>query len=375
MYWRHLKYFAIAASTLLMVHAAADVAIASPGIEIIPIAVWQGKSARQWNTDLFESLRETYPKERFAHAVSAARLIVPSDDQNEFRFRVSQVMRPGDDVLLHVAPWKTIADSAGAQTKLGPTLFGTPMVPDDCIQDCGLELSVSAFSHSEIRSMVRFSSSVLADRGFGSVRAVYFDQGVVSSAERGAAMTGDISEDWSGVEMGQMKTNLGRFPVWQWNEQNINSLNINDAGIEMRDHQRLDHVRFGIHAEIADLESSEVIIGRAIETSKRENRVTRLPIVFNVEDLIHTHGFVSEAIARAHQLAANAGVPEISWTTLNTKWDIDKIKPQAATLATAPGEAEFLSNEEMSALQFKLGDIPLEAPPVRDKVEIKSIAH
>jgi hypothetical protein len=351
--------------------------MAEAGLEIVPIAVWQGKPARPWSADLFESLRETLPQQPIAHAVSAARLIQPSGEQSEFRFRFAQIVRPGDDVLMHFAPWKSIAEKSGVAMKLEPTLFGTPMIADDCRFDCGLELGVSAFSHSEIKSMVQVSVGTLADRGFGAVRAVYFDQGVVAPSERGAAMVSGITEDWSGVEMGQMQSNLARFPVWQWNDQQAKALNLANTNLTIQDHLRLDHVRYAIHAEIADMESSEAIITKAIEVSKREGRVVRLPIVFNVEDLIHTHRFVSDAITRAHQLATAAGVKTPSLIPLNQSWDVSKMRPQASAVALAPGEAEFLSTDEINDLKAMMEGVdgPSEMEPVHGTSESEKIAH
>jgi hypothetical protein len=370
-HWHRLFKLMIA---ILVPAAHANMTLAEPGLEIVPIAVWQGKPARPWSVDLVESLREALPQQKIAHAVSAARLIGPSDGQLEFRFRIARVLRPGDDVLLHFAPWKTIVEKAGFTMKFAPTLFGAPMVPDDCRLDCGLELGVSAFSGSEIRSMVQVSTESLAERGFGAVRAIYFDQGIVTPSERSAAMVSGISEDWSGVDMGQLTTNLGRFPVWQWNDQQVKDLNISEPGVTRRDHLRLDHVRFGIHAEIADMESSEGIINKAIVTAKNENRVVRLPIVFNVEDLIHTHRFVSDAMTRANQLATAAGITSQSWTAQNQTWDVTKIKPQVSAIAAAPGEAEFLSSEEIKVMQENI-EASSNIAPVSDTVESEKTAH
>ncbi len=371
---RHLPRWCKLIRPILVLATHASVTLADPRLEIMPIAVWQGKPARPWSTDLFESPRETLPQQKIAHAVSAARLIQPSDGQTEFRFRVAQVLRPGDDVLLHFAPWKTIAEKSGVSMKFEPTLFGTPMVPDDCRVDCGLELGISAFSGSELRSMVQVSSEILAERGFGAVRAIYFDQGIVTPSERSAAMVSGIYEDWSGIEMGQLTTNLSRFPVWQWNDLQVRDLNLSGASETVRQHLRLDHVRFGIHAEIADMESSEGVISKAIETSKRENRVVRLPIVFNVEDLIHTHRLVSDVIIRANQLATSAGITIQSWAALNQTWDLTKVKPQASAIAAAPGEAEFFSNDEIQRIQENT-EGSSNIAPVSDTVESKNTAH
>jgi hypothetical protein len=323
------------------------------GIEMMVIAVWQGKSARPWNEDLLTALRQKYSSDSFAHAVSAAGMTQSAEESAEYRTRIANVLRDGDDVLLHMAPWKSLAEKSAVSVKFAPTIFGPAMNPDDCARDCGLELSVSAYKPSQIGGMTAESVRMLAGAGFGAPQAVYFDQGMVGSAYRHAAMVEGIQEDWSGVDMTQLKSNLGRFPVYKWNQEAITEIAAVDDGAAVRDQAQMDHVRFGIHAEIADVESSLDIVRRAIDLARKSNRVVRVPIVFNVEDLVHTHGFLTEFIGQARQVVADANIPEKKWTPRNTGWSAAKIKvvAPARSIAAAPAEAEFFSHEELAAMK------------------------
>lgn len=323
------------------------------GIEFMVIAVWQGKSPRPWNEDLFAALRKEYPSENIAHAVSAAGLTQSVEEVAEYRGRIANVLRDGDDVFLHMAPWKSIAEKAGVSVKFSPTIFGPAMNPDDCARDCGLELSVSAYNSSQISGMATESLRLLGGAGFGNPKAVYFDQGTVTSVYRRAAMVGGIVEDWSGVEMTQLKSNLGRFPVYKWNQDAVAEIAAVDDGAAVRDFAHLDHVRFGIHAEIADVESSLEIIKRATDLARKSNRIVRVPIVFNVEDLIHTHGFLTEFIGQARKVAGDANIPETKWVAKNTGWSLQKIKEAAParSIAAKPAEAEFFSHDELATMR------------------------
>ena len=152
--------------------------------------------------------------------------------------------------------------------------------------------------------------------------------------------------------MTQFKGALGRFPFFKWNQEQIESLAINNFKETQNDGLLLDHVRFAVHAEIGDMESTAGIIKAALAVAKSESRIVRLPIVFNVEDLIYTQGFVTESVATAYKMAQDDGVPIAAWPTMNKSWSFDKIRVRPSTAAVvsfAPPvsvEAEFLPEDE-----------------------------
>lgn len=327
-------------------------AIARPGVEIVPVAVWQGKTTRPWSLGVLRDIRQKFPNMRMAHAVSALPLARGDEFDQGFRNKFAKIIQPGDDILLHVAPWKSLVERSNVKFRYEPTVFGVAVNPEDCAIDCGLDLSFNAFSPSEVRSIVAHSKSILAAGGFGQVKAVFFDEGVVSGGVRSAALGNGISEDWSGVEMTQLRGTMMRFPVYNWNVANLESFPLDKLDITLSDGLNLDHARYGIQAEIGDLASTTRIIKNAIETAIKSDRTLRLPIVFNVEDLIHTQTFVEEALQKATQIAGEMSVPIREWRALNSSWDQDAIKrgvvtaPLVAVQSANTGEAEFVSNDE-----------------------------
>jgi hypothetical protein len=333
---------------------------ASAAIEIMPIAVWQGKPSRAWNTAQLEDLRQKFPQEKFAHAVSAAGLLLNQTERLEYLTNITKSIREGDDILLHIAPWRSLFLKNRVSFKLEPTLFGPPINLDDCQNDCGLELNVTAYSPDEISGLSALSLSLLSKSGFGAPAAIYFDQGVVPTAYRRAVLNHGIKEDWSGIENGQLKSNLSRFPLYESYEASVKQVTMMEQS-RLSDGLHTDHLLFGIHSEIADLESSTLIVKNAIDHAKKFNRVVRVPIVFNVEDLVHTHGFVSQFIAEAHKMVQESGLTEQVWQPQNTSWSLEKMKREISASAIAiadvekskavEAEAEFYSEEELKALQ------------------------
>lgn len=326
--------------------------LARAGVEIVPLAVWQGKSTRPWSVGILRDVRRKFPQLKIAHAISPAPIVRGGEDDRGFRLRFSRIVQPGDDILLHVAPWKSVVEKARVEFRQEPTVFGMPVNLDDCTDDCGLDLSIRAFSPTELGSLIHLSQEVLRTRGFGEPKAVFFDEGLVSKSARQAVLEKGISEDWSGVESNQLRSNLARFPVFRWNMDHMADFQLDDLRVSTESSVNLDHLRFAIQVEISDMELATKVINSALAAAQTNGRVVRVPIVFNVEDLIHTHGFVEGIISKTMDLANNSSVPIRDWRARNTSWDADFIRrgqsltPVLAAQSDNINEAEFVSDEE-----------------------------
>lgn len=344
-------------------------AAAKPVIEVIPVAVWQGRPGSLLSLSLLDDLRKSWLDARIAHAVSAAPLARGEISGQSFKDQLASLTRSGDDILLHMAPWKSLADKANVNFKYAPTLFGSRISEDDCKYDCGLDMSFTVYSPQEVRAMIAASRKLLGDNGMGAPAAIYFDEGVTSVALHKAARQEGILQDWSGIEMSQMKSSLGRFPVYQMNREYSEQIPLNDVQKEQVDGLVLDHVRFGIHAEIADLDSSDKIFQSAIQQSQKINRAVRVPIIFNVDDLYYTHEFVRDAVLRARTLAEMAGVGVSAWVPQNLTWNLEKSKPVAAAMPLA------LSLPDAAGSSAEPEFIPQDELDLENSVEMNSVAH
>lgn len=320
--------FVLAISTWMLLFclgAPATAVFARDGVEIVPIAVWQGQYGRAIDVEGLQDIRKAFPGRRFAHAVDAALIARGGATRERFQRHFSQVADAADDVLMHLAPWKSITGRAGVAFKYAPTAFGAPISDLDCLIDCGLDLSFSAFAINETSSIISSAKKALEEAGFGNPKAVYFDEGIVERRTRSAALGQGLLEDWSGAELAQFKDVIGSLPVYLRNEQNVQDFPVANMKEMTSSGLVLDHVRYGIQSEIGDLDGALKLIKMALSTAKSEGRIVRIPIIFNVEDLVHTKNYVKEALVTANKLAVEAGVPVVDWTVLNTTWDIKKI--------------------------------------------------
>lgn len=325
---------------------------ARSAVEIVPLAVWQGKPTRPWSLGMLRDLRRKFPNLKIAHAVSPAPLVRGGDSDLAFRLKFARLVQPGDDVLLHFAPWRSLVQKAKLNFRSEPTVFGSPVNVDGCAVDCGLDLSVTAFDYADLKQMATQAKSILHSSGFGDVQAVFFDQGVIPGSLRRAFGAAGIPEDWSAVELSQLKGNMKRFPVYSWNVENASGFRTNDLSISLDDGLNIDHLRFAIQAEIGDIESASMIINKALDAAEKSSRTVRIPIVFNVEDLIHTQNLVEESIQKAMSAASQRSIVVKDWSAKNSKWDAEAIRRgEAPSKLLASGiqkseEAEFVSDDE-----------------------------
>lgn len=334
---------------------------AKEGIEIVPIAVWLGQFERASEADSLREIRAAFPGLRMAHAVDAAYIVRSEESRQRFQVEFSQGADPSDDVLMHMAPWKSITGVAGVPFKFEPTAFGSSISDMECAIDCGLDLSFRAFTPLEAKAVMTSAKKALFYSGFGDPKAVYFDEGIVDSKTRAAAFQSGLDQDWSGVELTQFKDIMGRLPVFIQNEQNLQDHPWQNLHEVASNGLVLDGVRFGIQSEIGDLDGAVTLIKKSLETAKQQARVVRVPIIFNVEDLMHTKNFVKAALTAANKMAAEAGVSVVEWQVLNSSWDIKKIGSfvAAQALVNQPfaspksDEAEFVPANEQRVLDIE----------------------
>ena len=325
---------------------------ARAAVEIVPLAVWQGKPTRPWSVGMFRDLRRKFPSLKVAHAISPAPLVRGGDSDLGFRLKFARLVQPGDDVLLHFAPWRSLVQKAKLNFRTEPTVFGAPVNIEGCTFDCGLDLSVTAFDYAELRQMATQAKDTLYSRGFGEVQAVFFDQGIIPESLRKAFSDSGIPEDWSAVELSQLKGHMRRFPVYGWNVENATKFRAEDLSVSVDGGFNVDHLRFAIQAEIADVESASGIINTALDVAEKSNRTVRIPIVFNVEDLIHTQNLVEEAIQKATSAVSQRSLPIKEWSAKNSKWDAEAIRrgeapsKRLASDVRKSVEAEFVSDDE-----------------------------
>jgi hypothetical protein len=141
---------------------------ATPNEVLLMVSVdWEGRDLTEANISAMESLRTRYPDVRITHFLNAAYFTKPGAVASDVAARMERPLRPNDEQGLHIHGWKRLFEAAGVTFRATPTFWGEGRgLSDDCSQDCGHEVPISAYTEDELRKVVHFSLDTLETNGF-----------------------------------------------------------------------------------------------------------------------------------------------------------------------------------------------------------------
>lgn len=133
-------------------------------INIVVTVDWEGDSLDNYNLRAMENFRRNHPDVPLVHFLNAAYFTKTDSNFNTTTREIKRVIRPMDEIGLHIHGWKTLFESAGVNFKKTPTFWGGTAEYSD--YDYGQDVPISAYSTSELRRVIAFSCNVLEDAGF-----------------------------------------------------------------------------------------------------------------------------------------------------------------------------------------------------------------
>ncbi|HBP18632.1 MAG TPA: hypothetical protein DEA08_12710 [Planctomycetes bacterium] len=147
----------------------------SPGQVYLSLSVdWEGRDLTDENLGAMERFRERFPTLPLTHFLNAAYYTKPGARGVDVTRQILRALRPDDERGLHLHGWRSLFEAAGVAYRAGPTFWGAGRPPTPCAGDEGHEVEVSAYTCAELRRVVAYSKSRLAEAGLkvgGSFRA------------------------------------------------------------------------------------------------------------------------------------------------------------------------------------------------------------
>jgi hypothetical protein len=139
-------------------------------INIVVSVDWEGEEVSARDIKAMQEFRETFPDIKILHFLNAAYFTKPNADVTKLRKEIQSVLRPGDEHGLHIHGWKSLFEAAGVNYRNSPSFFGA--APRSiCSVDCGHDIKISAYSVSELRKVIRYSTDLLQKQGFDRPRS------------------------------------------------------------------------------------------------------------------------------------------------------------------------------------------------------------
>ena len=175
--------------------------------------IWEGDRLDRDDLKAVEEFRQQFPNASIVHFLNPSYWNKPGAVAADIRSRILRTMRPGDLVGLHTHGWKSSVEGAGVQFRSNPTFWGLKDVA--CMDDCGHDVSLDAYSESELRALISFEIDTLEKNGFK--RPVDFMAGGwISSRKVLSALAREgFKRDYSAIPPSTVFPRSNRFPLFK----------------------------------------------------------------------------------------------------------------------------------------------------------------
>jgi hypothetical protein len=137
---------------------------------ILTVSVdWEGGSLRDANLAALQALRRELPGVPLTHFLNAAYYTRAGANSEEVTAGIKRGLEPGDELGLHIHPYRSLVEAAGVPFRDAPTFFGRPL--RGSTGDVGHEVELAAYSVDELKRIVRLSRTRLLEAGFAITRS------------------------------------------------------------------------------------------------------------------------------------------------------------------------------------------------------------
>lgn len=188
---------------------------AGTGKIILLVSVdWEGESLNAGNLAAMAQFRKEFPGLGILHFLNAAYFTKSNASPSSIQKRISAVLRPQDELGLHIHGWKSLFEASGVEFRSGPTAWGNEI--GDCSDDCGHEVAINAYSTEELRKVVRYSLDTLDHFGFGRAQSFRAGAWLATRNVLDAISAEGLLVDSSAVPAKFLRSEIGDSPLYRW---------------------------------------------------------------------------------------------------------------------------------------------------------------
>lgn len=186
---------------------------------------WEGCSLDSYNISAFNKFRDDYPQIKIIHFLNAAYFLKPGSKSATVKNQINTVIRPGDEVGLHIHALESLVTASGVAFRDDVTFSGNASRGLDC--ERGHDVPLSIYSKDELNKIIQTSLTVLAQNGYTNIRSFRAGGWVANQAVLDALAENNISNDSSSVSRDLLLNKidegspLARILGNLWPDQNI----------------------------------------------------------------------------------------------------------------------------------------------------------
>jgi predicted deacetylase len=134
----------------------------SQGRVVVAITVdWEGAAFTPEGLDALDELRKRIQPAPITHFVSAAYFTKERPEARATAY-LTEAVRPGDELAVHLHAWRSLARASGIEPKLSPSFVtGTDKLYEFEDGDIGFDTDLDVYNVAELRAMIRTSAKLL----------------------------------------------------------------------------------------------------------------------------------------------------------------------------------------------------------------------
>jgi hypothetical protein len=258
----------------------------SPQLKVMMTVDWEGRVLDSNNLKAMQNFRRDFPEVPIVHYLNAAYFTKPFARSKDVAEKIRSVLLPIDEQGLHLHAWKSLFTAANVKFRYGPTFWnGTPLSESECTEDCGHQVTISAYTTQELEKVLAFSMKTLEKNGFDHAKSfrsggwMSYDNVLDALAKLG------FTSDSSAVPVQFLSDRLSSTQLFAWLSERWRNITpdsgpfpIRPGLIELTDngaladyvssHQMIDTIERGLHTlERGEAQSRVVVIGFHQETA------------------------------------------------------------------------------------------------------------
>ena len=185
-------------------------------IQLLVTVDWEGRDLRDDNLQAMKDLHARFPQVKVVNFLNAAYFTKEGADAEGTKAKIESALGANDERGLHIHGWKSLFEAAGVTFINGPSFWGTPLTPDQCLYDCGHEVPISLYSTEDLRKVVRFSLDKLEAEGFGRAKSFRCGGWMAKDNVREAVAAEGLRYEESAVPTDFLRPKLSSYPVQGW---------------------------------------------------------------------------------------------------------------------------------------------------------------
>jgi hypothetical protein len=191
--------------------------ISSWAAVVVTVSVdWEGRDLNQANLNAMSSFRSRFPQIPLLQFLNAAYFTKPDANKEMVAREIRSVLRPSDELGLHVHAWRRLLEASGVHFHKSPTFNGGPDPRENCEYDCGHGVPISTYTQDELRRIFHFSLDTLEGSGFGRARAFRAGGWMATRDVMEALSSEGIHVDASAVHVPLLAEKMKNYPILEW---------------------------------------------------------------------------------------------------------------------------------------------------------------